>query len=77
MNHWGRQLKDFVKKKCKGILTISMICSLYASVQGINDSPLSPTWGGAWFTVAFYNQKGRQHLGYRPLINQLQNRAGF
>lgn len=23
MNHWGRQLKDFVKKKCKGILTIS------------------------------------------------------
>lgn len=23
MSHWGRQLKDFVKKKCKGILTIS------------------------------------------------------
>lgn len=24
MSHWGRQLKDFVKKKCKGILTISL-----------------------------------------------------
>ena len=23
MSHWGRQLKDFVKKKCKVILTIS------------------------------------------------------
>ena len=24
MNHWGRQRKSFVKKKCKGILTISI-----------------------------------------------------
>lgn len=23
MSHWGRQFKDFVKKTCKGILTIS------------------------------------------------------
>ena len=29
--------------------------------------PLSPTWGGAWFTVAFYNSEGRQRLRLSPL----------
>ncbi len=26
------------------------------------------TWGGAWFMVTFYYQKGNSILGYRPLI---------
>ena len=25
MNYWDKQFKDFVKKKCKGILTISQM----------------------------------------------------
>lgn len=29
---------------------------------------LSPTWGGTWFTIAFYNQRGDSTLDYRPLV---------
>ena len=29
--------------------------------------PLSPTWGGAGFTVAFINQRNDSILGCRPL----------
>lgn len=29
MSHWGRRRKSFVKKKCKGILTISIQCWAY------------------------------------------------
>ena len=36
-------------------LRVYMICSLYASVQGIDDSPLSPTRGGAWFQLLFFS----------------------
>mgnify|MGYP006977110060 CR=1 FL=1 len=58
MNHWGRQLKDFVKKKCKGILTISMKCSLYASVQGINDSPFLPHGAVHGLQLHFITKRG-------------------
>ena len=28
--------------------------------------PLSPTWGGAWFMVTFYNSRGGSTLDCRP-----------
>ena len=37
----------------------------------VGDTPgkiaLSPTWGGAWFTVTFYNSEGQRHCLLSPL----------
>ena len=45
--------------------------SLYASVQGIKNSPFLPHGAGAWFMVAVYNLKGLQRkllpLDYLPV----------
>ncbi len=41
MNHWSKRLKDSVKKKCKGILTISEYESLAQRNQEIDNTFIS------------------------------------
>ena len=52
-----------------------MMCSLYASVQSIEISPFLPTWGGAWFTVAFVIQRGNNIEAVAPLIIDYKKRT--
>ena len=49
-------------------LNVYMMCSLYASVQGINDSPFLPHRAVHGLQFQFYNSEGRQHFVYRSLI---------
>jgi hypothetical protein len=37
--------------------------------------PLSPTWGGAWFTVAFKIQRGNNIEAVSPLIIDYKKRS--